>query len=400
MNILVIANKIPMPDRASGEFRFYHILKSLASAHKITFYPFSRSAQEKKYGTEEVKRYQLKLEELNISVSKKKLPSILKSEPFDIVFFEFYFSATPYIEDVRYGQPQAHVIIDSVDIHFNRLQSKAALTGSRNDLQLALEMKGIELAIYSKADLIITVTPDDENILLSENPILKTCIIPNLHPTIEKSIATRKKSNNLLFVGAFDHEPNVNAMLYFYADILPLIIKEYPDIKLTIIGNNPPDEIKNLANSNIDVLGYVPDIAPYLSSCYISIAPLQFGGGMKGKIGEAMSYGLPVVTTEVGIEGFGLTPEVNVLIGNTPEGFSCQISKLLCNPDFHNRISENGKLFITDNYSFQAIDKKIRSTIDGLDHLDIKKMPFLLRIKKAIKFFFTDHILWRLKKST
>ena len=89
MNILVIANKIPMPDRASGEFRFYHILKSLASTHTITFHPFSRSTQENKYGINEVNRYQLELEELNIFVSKNNLPSLLRNEVFDAVFFEF-----------------------------------------------------------------------------------------------------------------------------------------------------------------------------------------------------------------------------------------------------------------------------------------------------------------------
>src|SRR5581483_10434832 len=96
-------------------------------------------------------------------------------------------------------------------------------------------------------------------------------------------------------------------MIYFTSAILPKIVDAVPDVKLRIVGNAPPEEIVRLASQHVEVVGYVPDTKPYLQKSVISVAPLRFGGGMKGKVGEAMSYGLGVVTTSFGAEGFGLT---------------------------------------------------------------------------------------------
>ena len=92
-------------------------------------------------------------------------------------------------------------------------------------------------------------------------------------------------------------------MRYFCAEVLPLIEKKVPGVRLQIIGDSPPEEIGELASDSVAVLGFVQNIHPYLENAGVSVAPLRFGAGIKGKIGEAMAAGLPVITTSVGIGG-------------------------------------------------------------------------------------------------
>src|SRR6185369_13677698 len=173
------------------------------------------------------------------------------------------------------------------------------------------------------------VTEDDRGLLLRELKHLRVEIVPTMHDVSPLDDATQRTPNTLVFVGPFLHAPNIDAMVYFCNEVFPLITSEIPDATLAIVGSFPTQPVKNLARDGVEVIGFVPDVKPYLDSSYVSIAPLRFGGGMKGKIGEAMAHGLPVVTTSIGIEGFGLTPSTNVLVGDTPRDFASLTCDLL-----------------------------------------------------------------------
>jgi glycosyltransferase involved in cell wall biosynthesis len=105
----------------------------------------------------------------------------------------------------------------------------------------------------------------------------------------------------MIFVGGFRHEPNIDAVVYFCEEILPRVKNVIPEARFTIVGSYPPVEVKNLNNEYITVTGHVSSTTPYLQESYVSVAPLRYGAGMKGKIGEAMAHGLPVVTTTKGV---------------------------------------------------------------------------------------------------
>ena len=149
----------------------------------------------------------------------------------------------------------------------------------------------------------------------------KIAVIPLIReiPGREKSFSDRK---DILFVGGFEHRPNVDAMLSFVCDIWPLIKKCLPEIVFYIIGSKPPKEILDLAGEDVIVTGYLPDISSYFHDCRLSVAPLRYGAGLKGKVVTSLSYGLPCVASSVAVEGSGLKPGEDILVADKPEEFA------------------------------------------------------------------------------
>ena len=132
-------------------------------------------------------------------------------------------------------------------------------------------------------------------------------VVPNMHPVQPVGClgdGSEREPDTLLFVGNFLHQRNFDAGLFFCEAVLPLIWKTAPSVKLRVIGAPAPDCIRALTCDRIEIFVHVPDIEFYLRRSKISIAPLRYGGGMKGKVGEALAAGLPVVTTAFGAEGF------------------------------------------------------------------------------------------------
>ncbi|MEO6146109.1 MAG: glycosyltransferase family 4 protein, partial [Sulfuriferula sp.] len=299
--------------------------------------------------------------------------------------------------EARFRQPGARIIIDTVDVHFHRLFAKARLSQKAEDFAQARATKKAELCAYKAADFVVAVTNQDQHILLQQDRHIRVEIIPNIHKVMALTDVHQKLPNSLVFVGGFSHEPNVDAMLFFCQEILPLIRLDIPDVRVLIIGGSPPQGVSDLAGGSVEVLGYVPDTAPFLERSAISIAPLRFGAGMKGKIGEAMSYGLPVVTTTVGIEGFGLSPEENVLVGDMPGEFAAHVVRLIRDKALYEKIRTNGWLFIKQNYSDEATVERVYSIFDRLDSYPIKKLSAVGLIKKSVMNTLEKHLLWRFR---
>ena len=223
-------------------------------------------------------------------------------------------------------------------------------------------------------------------------------IIPLIQEVPPLAKCQKKKSNSLLFIGNFHHHPNVDAMLYFSQEILPLVKHQVPDIQLTIVGNSPPEEVTKLACDNVKVLGFVPDIRPLLEASSISIAPLRYGGGIKGKICEAMAYGLPVVTTSVGTEGFGLSPGENVLVGDTPQVFADAVAELLRNRQLYEKVRGAAWSFVNERYSIVAATEMIRQLVGRINDFPVKRLSTATLVRKAVGYHLDRHLFWRLKQ--
>ena len=341
--ILIIAPMIPRPDMNSGDLRLSALIEILAHIYEITFVSNSYKPADDAYITH--------LEQSGVTVYSEKfsLWTLLKTEKFKIAILEFYFVAEFYLDRIRILQPECRVVIDTVDVHYLRLKQKYELTGTDADQSVYLATRKNELCVYRKADAVITVTKDDAAALLEEAPEIVCSVVPNIHE-ICPGTATREQ-NSLVFVGGFSHDPNVDGVLYFCRDILPLIRTDKPDVHLTVIGSNPPDEILALENETVTVTGYVPETTPYLHRSYVSVAPLRYGAGMKGKIGEAMAHEVPVVTTSVGAQGMGLSDRKNIMIADSPGRFASAVLELLNDRCLHEDISANALRFITDNFT-------------------------------------------------
>ena len=157
-----------------------------------------------------------------------------------------------------------------------------------------------------------------------------------------------------MFIGGFEHVPNIDAVLYFARDIFPLVRSRIPEAVFQVIGPDPTPEIRDLASPEIEVLGYVPDVTPYFDQARLSVAPLRYGAGVKGKVNQSMALGVPTVVTSVAAEGMYLVHEQNTMIADDPERFAEAVVKLWNSPELWHRIADNGRQNLREHFSVEA----------------------------------------------
>lgn len=171
--------------------------------------------------------------------------------------------------------------------------------------------------------------------------------------------------SGLVFVGSMDWLPNIDGMRFFHRQILPLIRKQAPGCRLTIVGRSPDAEIRQMAERDpmIEVTGTVPDVRPYLWRAAVSIVPLRIGGGTRMKIYEAMAARAPVVSTTVGAEGLRIDPPSDIRIADQPEAFAAQCLDLLRRPEAAHEQAQRAWFMVSSNFGWQRVAEQFETVL-------------------------------------
>jgi len=296
--------------------------------------------------------------------------NVLKQIGFDVAILSRPTTATALLPLIRETKPEARIIYDTVDVHFRRLQREYEMTGDASIAEQAIQKREEEAQLASLSDQVWCVTEDDKRALQSEAQDVNIAIIPTIHALRGRG-KTFDERRDLVFIGNFNHRPNTDAVHFFVREIFPLVRAALPGVKLYLAGSNTTDEISAYQSEAIVVMGYVPDIEPLLASCRIFVAPLRFGAGMKGKIGDALSYGIPVVTTSIGAEGLGINDREQALIIDAPETFAEKISELYRDRELWQHLSDYGYEHIRSHYTPERVEEKILHALQGLGVFDL-----------------------------
>ena len=364
--ILVIDIRTPTPDQDSGSqdiVSYFNIFRSLG--FEITFIPETDLQFVEKY-TPDLQRMGV---QCLYAPFVRGINGYLKShgQEYDLVVLYKVHCAAYRIDTVRRYCPKAKIIFDTVDLHFVRAQRQALIEASQELLKNANKTKIQELSVIRKADCTIVLSTKERDLLLKEPNVIgeKIAVIPLIReiPGRGNSFSARK---DILFVGGFEHRPNVDAMLSFVCDIWPLVKKYLPELVFYIVGSKPPEEILDLAGDDVIVTGYVSDISPYFNGCRLSVAPLRYGAGLKGKVATSLSYGLPCVASSVAVEGSGLKPGEDILVADKPEAFAMAVERLYRNEILWNTLSDRGLDFMKQHFSFDAGRQKLESLLRNL----------------------------------
>jgi O-antigen biosynthesis protein len=403
MRILAIANVIPMRDRSGGWYRFFALLRLLARKHQVYFHPLDLEWQYEYYGKDDIDSYREDLEAAGVRIligNRHDVRRFLRTDQLDIVFFEHYGSVRDLTNYVRFWQPRARIVVDTIDVEFNRLLTRASITQKLDDLQNAQQTKATELSVYSRADIVIAISETERALLLKENCRLRVGLIPLIVSSRASPKNRSPTGRSILFVAHFDHDANVDGIVHFCSRVLPLVRRELPDVRLRIIGHSPPEEVKRLAGPGVEVLGYVPDIATAYESTDVAIAPMRFGGGLKGKIAEAMSYGLPVVTNNACLVGFDLSPNKDVLVGDSPEEFAGAIVKVLLDQDLYRNVSANALGYIATHFSDEVVAQMLEDLLQRSMECRPKRLSWRIWAHWKTKLLLDRHVLWRFHTSS
>jgi glycosyltransferase involved in cell wall biosynthesis len=258
------------------------------------------------------------------------------------------------------------VIFHTIDLHHVRYGREAALTPSDELTARANNWRRKELSAVESADTTIVVSPIEQSLLEQTCPNSNVALIP-LSDVSQPSKIPFEQRRDLLFIGGYAHQPNVDAVAYFVKRVLPLIKQDIPDLKFYVLGNQPTEEVRALAGFDVVVTGKVADLGEYFNKCRVSIAPLLAGAGMKGKVITSLSYGLPCVATPVAEEGIGLTDGLNVLLGSTDQELARAVLLAYKNRELWTKLSTEGLSFIAKHHSPESIRQKIAEVLNDLD---------------------------------
>jgi GT2 family glycosyltransferase/glycosyltransferase involved in cell wall biosynthesis len=355
-NILVVDHHLPMPDRDSGSLRMFQILKILHRlGHRVTFLPDNLA---------DMPSYTCELQKRGIQVVhhpyvKRVRDYLISHGPmFDVVVLSRCDFARKHIADVRLHAPQSRIIFDTVDLHYLREQREAQLTQDPDVRRKAQERQELEDYLIKEADETWVVSPIEQQMLQENWPHKSIQLVSNI-VDVAGPVTPFALRRDWLFIGGFQHRPNIDAVLFFVEEIYPLVRDRLPDTKFYIIGDKAPPEIVALASDRIIVAGLQRNVRSFFDSVRLSVAPLRFGAGIKGKINQSMAFGVPVVATSIAVEGMNLADHDHVLVADEPQDFARALIELYESEELWKRLSQNGISKTQELYSTDAAREKL-----------------------------------------
>lgn len=249
----------------------------------------------------------------------------------------------------------ARLLYETHDLHFVREQRQAEIEKSPKLCEQAKWRKAQELRIAAAVDCTVVVSEQERQLLIAEDPELYVEVIPVIGD-VHGNNTSYEQRKDLVFIGGYEHKPNVDAVLYFVKEILPHIHEEIPDIRFHVVGSHPPKEIMALASETVIIHGFVPDITTIMNDVRISVNPLRFGAGVKGKLITCMSYGIPCVGTEIAVEGMNLIHDKHALVAADALSFANAVVRLYSDHALWTELSNNGISFVRTNFSLDVAD--------------------------------------------
>ena len=349
--VLVIDRAIPAFDRDSGSLRLCNILKLLRElGHKVTLIPDDLMATNPYTG-----HLQSQGVEILSAPYITDIRSFLRAEAsrYDVILLARVNVAEKYIETAKRSAPNSFIIFDTVDLHFMRVRRQGALFDNDDMLRKAEDVRRRERRTVSLADLTLVVSPVERETLLRELPGARVDVLSNIHE-VHGSSSPFTARRDIMFIGGFFYSPNKDAVSYFLDAIWPAVRSEVPEARFFVVGDAPPDDEQWFRKANVVVTGRVPDAAEYFHRCRVSVAPLRYGAGVKGKITQSLSYGVPVVATPVAVEGIELVDGESVLVASDARDFARAVVRLYTDEGLWAKLSARGLENVKQNFSVDA----------------------------------------------
>lgn len=356
--VLVVDVVIPAHDRGAGHLRLTWILRLLRSLGcHVTLFTTQQRVRRDPY-TKQLERLGIEVE---LSAASFTAFALTRGGMYDLVLLSGAGAAASVIDESRRAFPEASILYDSIDLHFLRQGRKADVVGgpSERDYWHAKELECIQ-----RSDLTATVTETEAEIVRSLVPAARTVVLPVVYEPDPSPRLPYDATSDLLFIGGFLHDPNVDAVQYFAREVLPLVTQEV-DARLWVIGQHPSEEIRALESASVVVTGHVPDVEHHLRRARVFVSPIRYGAGMKGKNVHAMAHGLPLVTTTIGAEGMDLADGQHVLIRDGAEAFAAGVVALYRDPALWARLATTSRAVARARWSPAAMRARLDDLLEA-----------------------------------
>ncbi len=386
MKILMLVSRVPYPLDKGDKLRAYHQLKELSKHHEIHLCCLDDKKTDQKHINELNKFCEsvtvIRLSKIQILINLGW--AMFSSLPFQVWYFyqlgaqrkinalikkiqpeHIYCQLIRTSEYVKHEHsiPKTLDYMDTFSKGIERRIEKERLFRSvfRSE---ARRLAKYEHRIFQYFENKTIISKPDRDLIYHESRN-EIEIIPN---GIDLDFFTPKeaeKKYDLVFVGNMSYAPNVDCALFLANEVLPLLIKENKNIQLLLAGASPVKAVKELESENITVTGWVEDIRDAYASGKIFIAPLNIGTGLQNKLLEAMSMGLPCITSNLANNALGAKADQDILIGETPNSYKELVIKLLNDFNYSQTIANNGKNYVGNKYSWEQSTNRLRVIMES-----------------------------------
>ncbi|MCB0164413.1 MAG: glycosyltransferase [Anaerolineae bacterium] len=387
MRLLFLSQVLPYPLDAGPKMRSYFVLRHLVQHHEVTLVTFVRETDKAEYISHladlchavhtvpmprtpiREARFLLKsiitqepflITRDYVAAMMEKLRALTNSQTFDAVHADQLWMAE-YALAVKKMQPSTKIILDqhnAVQLIPQRLAENE--TNAIKKIILAREARLLaryEPKVCQQFDHVVWVTQEDYQAVNghsgSTNGHLPSTVIPICADPVQvEPIPVTENRHRITFLGGLHWPPNAEGILWFAKHVFPQVKAAIPEAILTVIGKNPP---AGLEGDGVEVTGYVIDPKPYLAETAAFIVPLYAGGGMRVKILDAWSWGLPIISTTIGAEGIQTAHGKDILIADTPDEFAQAVIRVCRDPELAQQLAKNGRQSVIEKYNWQTI---------------------------------------------
>ena len=381
MKILIITTRVPYPPYKGDKLKIFNIARQLAKKNSVTIVTFLRNRNQIK-DVEELKKHNIKVIYEKISLLEscfniieaifreipfqvawykskkmhKKIKDLITKGNYDVAYFHLIRSAQYLVNNNGNSVLQVVDFTDAVSLYLDRFTKI-----ERNPIKkilLGIEKKRVEKyeKIAERFNIVFICSEVDREYLLNRSINANIKILRNGVDVDNFKIENvQKEKNRIIFTGNMPYYANYDAAIYFVKDIFPKVLKQIPDAKFFIVGQNPPRRIKALSSENVIVTGYVEDLRKeYLKSC-VNVAPMRFGAGTLNKILEAIVLRVPIVATSVAVEGLPKDIKQSILVAKDSNDFADKLIRLLKNNESANKESEKKQTEFIKTLSWENI---------------------------------------------
>lgn len=389
----VKANKI-LPPHSGGDIRSYNIARCLAARHELTFLSYydgnsdpgyeaalqsefpgavcvctGKSNQTIRRGVEYVvnlpRRDPYAVRRFACAAVREKIAEWYEKRTFDIVVCDFLDAAVNF--PPKLDTPSV-LFQHNVESEIWRRHSVAESNLLKRLVYKSefKKMQQYEESTVRKFDHVVAVSVHDREIMSRWVDSKRITVVPTGVDLQKFAPAARKSSAPLVvFVGAMDWEPNVDAVEYFCEQVWPRINTNLPAARFRIVGRNPGRRVQRLASDSIEVTGSVPSVQSHLQEAAVVVVPLRIGGGTRLKIYEAMAMGKAVVSTSIGAEGLDVHDGRDIVLADQPDGFA-QAVTLLLQDDVLRAKYERAACALARQYDWPQIGKMFAELLETL----------------------------------
>lgn len=374
-NFLFLEENMPKPDQDSGSRRFMEIIKILQrNGHHIVL-------AVKHFDETKDSDYITYFQNVGVEICKDYVNTqnkIVKVE-------DQVVNALSYVDVVWIFRPlgfnhwynllkdkisRQKIIYDMVDLHYLRMERE------NNYIDIVTKEREKEINFFKEkeyagmniSDAVISISDEEKN-TVSENGVKKDKIftVSNIHKPVENIPLSFSEREGLLFIGGYNHLPNIDAVKFLHDQILPLVWTKNNQIKIFILGPDFPADLKEKYHSDrFQILGYQESVDFWFENSRVFVAPLRYGAGVKGKIGQALEFKLPVITTGIGAEGMSLEDAKTALISDeNPQNFADKILELYDNENLWQTLHENSLLPLS-KFSIETQEQNIKNMLQYL----------------------------------